>query len=134
MGRTWEQERRAEQQAWYDVVNTTQVKLKLNKKTDADILAWLSRQKYGHGTSMQGSVKALIRAEIAKAKEDKAMASSDKIYAADLVRMAELLQAESGPDGEKQEYARILERMAGSMCGDDAIIVSDDYFDREHGV
>ena len=35
--KTIEQQLRADQQNWYDYMNTTQVKLKLNNKTDADI-------------------------------------------------------------------------------------------------
>lgn len=47
-------------------MHTTQVKLKLNRKTDADILDWLRKKQYGKGTSMQGEIKRLIRAEIDK--------------------------------------------------------------------
>lgn len=50
----------------YDEHNTTQIKLKLNKKTDADILAWAKEQKYGRDTSIQGAIKALIRAELSR--------------------------------------------------------------------
>lgn len=45
----------------YDSYNTVQVKLKLNMKTDADILAWVRQHKYGRDTSVQGAIKALIR-------------------------------------------------------------------------
>ena len=38
----------------YDSYNTVQVKLKLNMKTDADILAWVRQHKYGRDTSVQG--------------------------------------------------------------------------------
>lgn len=41
-------------------------KLKLNRKTDDDILKWLYKQKYGRQTSMQGEIKRLIREEIAR--------------------------------------------------------------------
>lgn len=51
-------------QARYDATNTTQVKIKLNKATDADILATLEKQM-----NKQGYIKALIRADIAKAGE-----------------------------------------------------------------
>ncbi len=64
--RTWEEQRRVDQQSWYDDMHTTQVKLKLNKKTDADILDWLWKQQCDRTTSMQGSIKRLIRQEIAK--------------------------------------------------------------------
>lgn len=62
--RTWEEERRADQQSWYDEMHTTQIKLKLNNKTDADILQWLCRQQRSWGKSMQGEIKRLIREEI----------------------------------------------------------------------
>ena len=62
--RTWEEQIRVDQQNWYDEMHTTQIKLKLNKKTDADILAWLDKQRYGRTTSMQGAIKRLIREEI----------------------------------------------------------------------
>ena len=44
----------------YDRENTVRVAIKLNKKTDADILAQLDRQD-----NKQGYIKALIRADIA---------------------------------------------------------------------
>lgn len=50
----------------YDEWNTVQLKLKLNRKTDADILEWAKQQKYGRSRSIQGSIKTLIRQEIAK--------------------------------------------------------------------
>lgn len=50
-----------EPQQRYDAANTAQVKLKLNLKTDADILAWLEAQ-----ASKQGAIKELIRQEIRK--------------------------------------------------------------------
>lgn len=43
----------------YDKDNTVQVKLKLNKKTDADIIRYLS-----DCDNKQGAIKALIRLEI----------------------------------------------------------------------
>ena len=52
----------------YDTFNTVQVKLKLNQKTDADILAWVRQHKYGRETSVQGAIKALIREDIARAQ------------------------------------------------------------------
>lgn len=48
----------------YDSHHTVQVKLKLNVKTDADILAWVRQHKYGRDTSVQGAIKALIREDI----------------------------------------------------------------------
>ena len=44
-------------QAKYDKDNTVQIKLKLNKKTDADIIDLLNNQD-----NKQGFIKALIRA------------------------------------------------------------------------
>ena len=55
---------RADQQNWYDEMHTTQIKLKLNNKTDADILEWLRKQRYSRAKSMQGEIKRLIREEI----------------------------------------------------------------------
>ena len=46
-------------QAKYDKDNTVQVKLKLNKKTDADIIKRLSE-----ADSKQGYIKELIRLDI----------------------------------------------------------------------
>ena len=43
----------------YDTANTTQVHLKLNNKTDADILAWMEQQD-----NVQGAIKQLIRCQI----------------------------------------------------------------------
>ena len=59
------QQLRVDQQNWYDEMHTQQVKLKLNKKTDADILEWISSQHYSRSTSVQGEIKRLIRQEIA---------------------------------------------------------------------
>ena len=63
--RSLEQQLRVDQQNWYDEKHTQQVKLKLNKKTDADILEWISSQRYNRSTSVQGEIKRLIRQEIA---------------------------------------------------------------------
>ena len=49
----------------YDSKNTKQFKMKLNTKTDADILAWLDTLD-----NKQGKVKQLIRDEIKKQKID----------------------------------------------------------------
>ena len=62
--KTWEEQRRTDQQNWYDEMHTTQVKLKLNNRTDADILNWLSVQQRSRDRSMQGEIKRLIREEI----------------------------------------------------------------------
>ncbi len=58
-----------EAQERYDTFNTVQVKLKLNQKTDADILAWIRQHKYGRETSVQGAIKALIREDIARVQD-----------------------------------------------------------------
>ena len=67
--RSWEEQRRVDQQNWYDEMHTTQVKLKLNNKTDADILGWISDQRFSRTTTVQGEIKRLIRAEIASHSE-----------------------------------------------------------------
>ena len=48
-------------QAKYDKDNTVQVKLKLNKTTDKDIIDWLDK-----GNNKQGYIKYLIRADMSK--------------------------------------------------------------------
>lgn len=53
-------------QGRYDEWNTTQVKLKLNNKTDSDILAWIKKHKYSSSSSVQGAIKELIREDIAR--------------------------------------------------------------------
>ena len=45
----------------YDENNTTKVQLKLNNKTDADILAYLEKLD-----NKQGTIKRLIREEISR--------------------------------------------------------------------
>ena len=67
--RSWEEQQRVDQQNWYDEMHTTQVKLKLNKKTDADILDWIWDQHINRKTSVQGEIKRLIRDEIASQKQ-----------------------------------------------------------------
>ena len=54
---------------WYDEMHTTQVKLKLNNKTDADILLWIYTQSHTRGKSAQGEIKRLIRQEIESVKD-----------------------------------------------------------------
>ena len=46
----------------YDAANTVQVTLKLNKRTDADVL-----ERLASVPSKQGYIKSLIRADIASA-------------------------------------------------------------------
>lgn len=52
-------------QAKYDKENTTQVRLKLNLKTDLDIL-----EKLASVPSKQGYIKGLIRADITNGNEE----------------------------------------------------------------
>lgn len=47
----------------YDDVNTVQIKMKLNKKTDADVLDRLDEV-----SNKQGYIKSLIREDIEKAQ------------------------------------------------------------------
>lgn len=49
--------------ARYDAKNTRQIRLKLNKKTDADIL-----QKLDSVENKQGYIKSLVREDIRKEK------------------------------------------------------------------
>lgn len=58
---TMETEAEKRARAKYDAANTVQFKMKLNKKTDADILAKLEQSG-----NKQGYIKALIRADINK--------------------------------------------------------------------
>lgn len=51
-------------QSFYDECNSIQIKLKLDYKTDADVIQWLNRQKHSNNSSMQGAIKALIRQQI----------------------------------------------------------------------
>lgn len=50
----------------YDEWNTTQIKLKLNNKTDQDILSWIKKHRYSRDSSVQGAIKSLIREDIAR--------------------------------------------------------------------
>ena len=52
--------------AAYDRKNTKSISLKLNNKTDADIILWLESQE-----SIQGAIKRLIREEIERMTEEK---------------------------------------------------------------
>ena len=57
----------------YDAANTTQVHLKLNNKTDADILAWMEQQD-----NVQGVIKQLIRCQIGCQNENVHAGSVEK--------------------------------------------------------
>lgn len=58
-------EKRLAYQAQYDKDNTTQVKFKLNNKTDEDILTFLNSLP-----NKQGYIKALIREDMKKRDTD----------------------------------------------------------------
>lgn len=49
--------------AKYDIANTTQIKLKLNLKTDADIIEYLNASD-----NKQGTIKKLIREDIERSR------------------------------------------------------------------
>lgn len=53
-------------QSRYDEYNTTQIKLKLNNKTDADVIKWVNKHKASRDSSVQGAIKTLIREDITK--------------------------------------------------------------------
>jgi hypothetical protein len=53
-----------EAQNRYDAINTTQVKLKLNDKTDADILGWIREKRRDSSSTIQGAIKDLILKQI----------------------------------------------------------------------
>lgn len=57
--KTSESQKRA--QAKYDAANTKQVRLKLNTKTDADIL-----ERFDRCDNVQGYIKRLVREDIEK--------------------------------------------------------------------
>jgi len=68
--RSFQEQQRVEQQMYYDEFHTKQYKLKLNKKTDAEIIKWIdSKMNWRSGTSFQGEIKKLIREEIQRASE-----------------------------------------------------------------
>ncbi|MEG1085220.1 MAG: hypothetical protein RSD88_02740 [Anaerovoracaceae bacterium] len=52
-----------EAQNKYDKENTVQIKAKLNRNTDADVIEWLDKQ-----SSKQGAIKAMIRDAIKQNK------------------------------------------------------------------
>ncbi len=85
----------------WDRENTTQFKLKLNKRTDRDILDWL-----GGLDNKQGSVKELIRAVngLAGAKETN-MALPNKFGIADSAKLANIEERWS-----KRRAAELFER------------------------
>lgn len=64
--RSWSEQIRVDQKMYYDNFHTKQYKLKLNTKTDADIIKWIEeKMSWRSGTSFQGEIKRLIREEIA---------------------------------------------------------------------
>jgi len=50
----------------YDQLHTVQIRIKLNRKTDADILARLAEQE-----NRQGYIKQLVREDISREKQEK---------------------------------------------------------------
>ena len=63
--RSYEEQRRFDQQQYYDFRHTTQYKLKLNNRTDADIIKWIDQKmRWNSGTSFQKEIKRMIRNEI----------------------------------------------------------------------
>ncbi len=52
----------------------------------------------------------------------------------DLRAIAELLENSYDNPKIRKRYSHILTVMADSMLSDDAIVVTESYFDREHGV
>ena len=58
----------SKRQAKYDAGHTQRIGLKLNTKTDADVLQWLDKQE-----SKQGAIKELIRREIGTCSGDGAV-------------------------------------------------------------
>ena len=57
-------------QTQYDWYATIQVKLKFNIHTDKDIIDWVRKQKKDPNSSIQGSIKRLIREEISRTTGD----------------------------------------------------------------
>lgn len=70
----WEDKYEAQNR--YDRTHTTQIKLKINYTTEADILSWLRKKKKGTESSMQGAIKELIRKQIALEQSDKVEANT----------------------------------------------------------
>lgn len=70
--RSYEEQVRFDQQQIYDEFHTRQFKLKLNRKTDEDIIKWAeSKMRWGSGTTFQAEIKKLIRQELQKESESK---------------------------------------------------------------
>ena len=66
---SWLSNGRYEAQSEYDYYTTIQVKLKFNIHTDKDIIVWIRRQKENPNSSIQGSIKRLIREEIKQSQQ-----------------------------------------------------------------
>ena len=64
------------------------------------------------------------------------MKDKDVLTGEDLTRIGNCVweTAEDQDDERLRKYARTLWRMADSMLSDDGIVVTDEYFDRQHGV
>ena len=52
----------------------------------------------------------------------------------DLEAMSELITSGYDNIEYRKKYSKILYTMAQSMLSDDAIVVTEDYFEREHGI
>ena len=60
----WYSEGKYSSQTQFDWYATIQVKLKFNIHTDKDIIDWVQKQKADPDSSIQGSIKRLIREDI----------------------------------------------------------------------
>ena len=67
---SWYSEGKYSSQTQYDWYATIQVKLKFNTHTDKDIIDWVRKQKKDPNSSIQGSIKRLIREEISRTSDD----------------------------------------------------------------
>lgn len=65
--RVMSENRKTQRQNKYNAINTTMVAVRLNHRTDADILEWLNGVPE-RGESKLGYIKRLIREDIAKGK------------------------------------------------------------------
>lgn len=59
------EKRKMTPQERYDATHCVRIALKLNKRIDADILAWLDAQP-----TRQGAIKKLVRAQIAAEQQE----------------------------------------------------------------
>lgn len=114
----------------YDAANTKQFKMKLNIKTDADIMNWLDKQE-----SKQGAVKLAVRKEIVAMKYNEAEIKAMKM-ALDTVGIeptdenminnekVDLLTINEGRDGNT--YAWYMDENNSVIVNVDTMEISDD--------